>query len=225
MAGSDTEVILYTHGLGDGAQMLADALRQAGAGVRTVACEVVSRANARSAIAELIGEAATAIVAYLPDDRGPARPLLEWAPDEWLRCADEPQFQLLEILQGLRDALAGRPCSVVLLGASIGMTGAAGHVALSTATEGQRGLMKTLARQWGDSWRLNWVSVTTPLMCPDIDYVDIPEQCELGDYTPSLGRRPGWADVAQIALMLGTKNAAGITGQTLIVDGGEWMLP
>lgn len=225
MAEPAPELVLYTHGLGESGRLLADALQSRGAGVRVTRCETVSRASLHAAFSDTLGQARVAIVAFAPVDRGPARPLLEWTPDDWRRCADEPQLRLLEILQGLRDALAGRPCSVVLLGASIGMTGAANHVALATATEGQRGLMKALARQWGDSWRLNWVTVTAPLMFPDIGYDDIPEQCELGDYTPPLGRRPDWADVARTALMLAGQDAGGVTGQTVIVDGGEWMLP
>lgn len=225
MAEPGPELVLYTHGLGDGSGLLADALRDQGAGVRVVRSEAVSRANLRTAFAEALDDARVAIVAFAPADRGAARPLLDWTPDDWQRCADEPQLRLLEVLQGLRDALAGRSCSVVLLGASIGMTGAANHAALATATEGQRGLMKALARQWGDSWRLNWVSVTAPLMFPDIGYGDIPEQCELGEYTPPLGRRSDWADVARTALMLAGQDAGGVTGQTVMVDGGEWMLP
>lgn len=164
-----------------------------------------------------------AVVAVAPADRGSARPLLEWSTADWRRCSDETQWHCLQVLQGLYDALAGRPCTVVLLGASIGVTGAARHAALATATEGQRGLMKSLARQWAPQVRFAWLSVWTPLLFPDVDEADLPEQVELGDYMPPLGR-PGWDEVAGGALALGARELAGLTGQTTIMDGGEWML-
>ncbi len=143
---------------------------------------------------------------------------------DWMASADEPQFRLLAALQNLRSALNGRSCKVIILGPTIGLTGASGYAGLATASEGQRGLMKSLARQWAPQICFAWVSVWAPLLFPAIDEDALPEQCELGEYLPPLGERPKWSSVAKSILgFVGAIDA--VTGQTIIVDGGEWMLP
>lgn len=223
MNDSAPSLAFYTHGLTN-SEDFGNALRASGARVAAVAPNDLSRRGACDAFAAAgIDHLDAAVVAVAPADRGPARPLLDWSAQDWRRCADETQLSLLTVLQGLRDAFAGRRCAVVLVGGSLGMTGAASHVALATATEGQRGLMKSLARQWAPDIRFAWLSVWTPLLFPDIAAADLPEQCELGDYAPPLGR-PGWREVAEAAVMLCRDGLGNTTGQTMIVDGGEWML-
>jgi hypothetical protein len=166
----------------------------------------------------------TFVLSVGPADRGSARPLVQWTHEEWMAAADQPQFDLLSALQAIKTALGERQATVVLIGPSIAHTGAANHAALATASEGQRGLMKSVARQWGLQVRFAWLSVWTPLLFPDIGEAELPEQPELGPYTPTLGGRPGWAEVAA-AVHGAVATCAAVTGQTTIVDGGEWMLP
>lgn len=163
------------------------------------------------------------IISVGPAGAGHARPLAQWSHDEWMAAADDPQFDMLTALTTVRAALEGRPAAIILIGPSIAQTGAAGHVALATASEGQRGLMKSVARQWGPQISLGWISVWPPLLYPGIVEADLPEQCELGPFTPPLGQRPGWQEVAR-AVRGAVLSCGAVTGQTIMVDGGEWML-
>ena len=152
------------------------------------------------------------------------RLIKDWSLEEWMRAADDPIFDLLVVLQQLKSAMAGRTIPILLIGPDLGQTGAGGHTAQAAAAEGQRGLMKTLARQWGPEIRFAWAGVWPPLLCPEMDVAQLPEQPELGTFTPPLGPRPGWREVAAAVLGLITLSEA-TTGQSVIVDGGEWMLP
>lgn len=164
------------------------------------------------------------ILGVAPVGAGKQTSLADMTLADWMAIADEGQWSLLAALQQVHAALGGRSCSILILGPSIAQTGAAGHVAFATATEGQRGLMKALARQWGPRIRLNWLSIWAPLYFPEINADHLPQQPELGEYTPPLGDRPGWDRIANAVVAM-TALSAGATGQSIIADGGEWMLP
>ncbi|MFW2830956.1 SDR family oxidoreductase [Sphingomonas sp. ID0503] len=153
-----------------------------------------------------------------------SRPLLEWELTAWRHAADLPQLAFIQTLQALKAILGEADASIIAVGPTIGQVGCAGHVPLATAAAGQLGAMKSTARQWGGRVRLNWLSVWTPLLFPEIADAELPEQVELGEYIPSLRRRPSMDDVARAALLLGSPGSSALTGQILMVDGGEWML-
>lgn len=197
---------------------LAAALDAAGAVTRCATNAADTVAAIRETLPDVIA------VALLGPDAGTARPLVAWLAHDWMAAADTPIFDLLALLNGLRDAIGERAATIVLVGPEIGQTGAVGHVALSAMVEGQRGLMKTLARQWGPALRFAWAGVWPPLLLPDIDVAALPEQPELGPYVPPAGGRPGWSEVAETVLAL-ARLARASTGQSVLVDGGEWMLP
>ncbi len=183
---------------------------------------VTSMQDAVSAVATDPPE--TIVIVLANASGAPARPLHEWTMEAWMATADDPIFDLLYLLQALHGALGEREAVIVLVGPDLGQTGAAGYVALSAAAEGQRGLMKTLARQWGPAIRFAWAGIWPPLLFPEIRGEALPEQPELGAYTPPLGERPGWDAVAKTVMALAELGGA-TTGQSVMVDGGEWMLP
>ena len=96
------------------------------------------------------------------------------------------------------------------------MVSAAGNPAYSAAKAGIDGLMRSLAVELGptgttvNSVNPGWIETASAL----------PEEIVAGRYTP-VGR-PGTPDeVAAAALMLAAPEASYITGQTLVVDGGN----
>jgi len=197
---------------------LSDALAGLGAAVRFTA-------DGEAAAAAIALEKPRAIALAQTAPGGTIRRrLVEQSLDEWMAHSDDSCIALFETLLAIRKALDGSRCSIVLIGAGVGQTGAPGHVALATAAEGQRGLMKSIARQWGPDIRFAWASVWTPLLHPDVAEEVLPEQPELGAYRPPLGARPGWNDVARAVLALADL-AEVTTGQTIMIDGGEWMFP
>jgi NAD(P)-dependent dehydrogenase (short-subunit alcohol dehydrogenase family) len=200
------------------AEALAPALDAAGATIRVAT-------SAQDAVDAVRAEAPEVIAIALANPAGAThRAVRDWGLADWMAAADQPILDLLRLLQALRSEIGGRETVIVLIGPDLGQTGAAGLVALSAATEGQRGLMKTLARQWGPAIRFVWAGVWPPLLFPEIDPAILPQQPELGPYTPPLRERPGWDQVATTVLALAALGRAA-TGQSVIVDGGEWMLP
>lgn len=96
------------------------------------------------------------------------------------------------------------------------MVSAPGNPAYSAAKAGLDGLMRSLAIELGptgttvNSVNPGWIKTGSAL----------PEEIRAGAHTPA--GRPGTADeVAAAALMLAAPEASYITGQTLVVDGGN----
>ena len=197
------------------ARSLAPALEEAGVPVRL--------ATSVEALVQAAHQNPPCTIVITVSGKGDRRLIADSSLADWMAAADDPMFDLLALLQALKPAISGRTISIVLMGPDLGQTGASGYTALAAAAEGQRGLMKTLARQWGPDIRFAWAGVWPPLLFPGIVAAGLPEQPELGDFTPPLGCRPGWNEVAAAVLALAALGQAA-TGQSIIVDGGEWML-
>ena len=130
-------------------------------------------------------------------------------------------------LQGAHSLLCERGGSVVVVGPSTALVGAAGLVPLLTLAEGQRSLVKSAARQWGrHGMRLNWVGVAPQRYAPMLADAPVPMVPELGPPPPALGRVPEpRAELADVIAWLGSEGARGITGASFNLDGGDWMVP
>jgi len=146
---------------------------------------------------------------------------------DWNRQAQAPLKQTLWVLQELRGHIENRSCGVTLIGPALALTGAPRLAALTSAVEGQRGLMKATARQWGvRGVRLNWLSVGPEVFAPVLADAEIPVGPELGPPPLPLGRRPDLHnDGAGLLMLLASPAAAALTGAMLNLDGGEWMVP
>lgn len=146
--------------------------------------------------------------------------------DGFHRTADAPLRATLYTLQASERMMKERGGAIVVVGPALSLVGAEGLVALSTCAEGQRALVKSAARQWGQRGvRVNWVGVA------DARYAAAligkgPEAPELGPPPCALGHTPEFAaDVAPVLGFLGSDAARGLTGATITLDGGEWMTP
>ncbi|WP_022981580.1 SDR family oxidoreductase [Ideonella sp. B508-1] len=130
-------------------------------------------------------------------------------------------------LQAAHAALRERGGSVVLIGPSESLVGASGQVPLMTLAEGQRSLVKSAARQWGClGIRLNWVGVAGSHYAPALAQAAFPLSPELGDPPPALGVAPEPdGAVADAVAWLAGDAARGVTGASLNLDGGDWMVP
>jgi NAD(P)-dependent dehydrogenase (short-subunit alcohol dehydrogenase family) len=98
-------------------------------------------------------------------------------------------------------------------------------VALTTLLEGQRGLMKSVARQWGaEGVSLNWIAVAPRALSARFD--DAPLAAKPDEVSVALGRPLDLrAEVAPVIGFLASPAGRAITGATLTLDGGEWMVP
>lgn len=133
----------------------------------------------------------------------------------------------LYCLQAGYRQMAGRGGAMVLVGANVSLIGAAGLVALSTVLEGQRALAKSAARQWGrHGIRVNWVGPAATKLDAALAETHLPQVPELGPPPPPLGRAPELRDeIAPVIAFLAGPAGRMITGATLCMDGGEWMVP
>lgn len=182
----------------------------------------------RAAVNELLGETAPALVvlSLLGEASTAIRPVAETDLATWRAAAIDPirvAMRLLTVL-GERMKPAGGG-AVVFLAPSLSLVGGSGLVGLSTMLEGQRGLMKSVARQWGASGvTVNWVAAAPRALSRHFDAADLAAK---GDAVPiALGRRPdARAEIASLAGWLAGPAGRGVTGATLMMDGGEWMVP
>jgi 3-oxoacyl-[acyl-carrier protein] reductase len=109
----------------------------------------------------------------------------------------------------------------VLVAPTSGFTGAGGFVPASTAIEGARALAKSAARQWGPQGiTVNTVLVPPALVAPELVAATTFEA------SPAVGRLPDLRDdVAATIAHFAAPTSGGITGATVIVDGGSVMAP
>src|SRR5690606_8008399 len=141
---------------------IAEGLEDAGATVKALRDPgVMGDAEAiRAALNALLGETVPALVvlSLLGEASTAIRPVAETDLDTWRAAAIDPirvAMRLLTVLgERMKPAGAG---AVVFLAPSLSLVGGTGLVGLSTMLEGQRGLMKSVARQWGASGvTVNW---------------------------------------------------------------------
>ncbi|WP_395649758.1 SDR family oxidoreductase [Brevundimonas sp.] len=145
--------------------------------------------------------------------------------ETWKQAASDPIRIAMRVLTALgrRMKPSGRG-AVVFVAPSLSLVGGAGLVGLSTALEGQRGLMKSTARQWGASGvTVNWLAAAPRGLSDHFEGADLASK---GDAVPvALGRRPSADEIAGMAAWLAGPAGRSVTGATLLIDGGEWMVP
>ncbi|MDR6534201.1 NAD(P)-dependent dehydrogenase (short-subunit alcohol dehydrogenase family) [Caulobacter rhizosphaerae] len=232
-----------THGALDGALALVvelglPLLSGVGEGLRDAGAEVVtsrdprwagSREDVDAALLAALGPdraPALAVLSLLSEETTTLRPLSDLDLEAWRAGAADPIRIAMRVLAalGARMKPAGRG-TILFLAPSLSLVGGSGMVALSTALEGQRGLMKSIARQWGATGvTVNWAAAAPRALSPHFDAADLAAK---GDAVPiALGRRPdARTEIAALAAWLASPSGRGVTGATLMVDGGEWMVP
>jgi hypothetical protein len=172
---------------------------------------------------------APALIVYsdVPAEALQPRAFAEVDTPFWQQAFQQVLLRSLHTLQAVRAVLSGRPATLVMVGPSLGLVGAAGQVALSALVEGQRALLKSAARQCGaQNLRLNWLALSPAVFASELAKAELPLVPELGPPPWPLGRAPDLEhDAAGVLGFLGSAAGAGLTGATLNLDGGEWMLP
>jgi len=217
----DGRAVLVTHTTTALGRHVAEALGGLGASVATAPARFVDRHAAEDAFAAAGG--IDAVVHICVDDAGlVAQPLVETDPEAWDARGESLIRDAIFTLQAAHTrfvtAGAGR---VVVVAPTSGFTGAGGFVPVSTAVEGVRALAKSAARQWGTAG----ITVNAVLVPPDLVAPSLVAATTF-NAPPVVGRLPDMRfDVgAAIALLL-SPTSGGITGATVIVDGGSVMAP
>ncbi|BBX03731.1 hypothetical protein BST36_26020 [Mycolicibacterium moriokaense] len=130
--------------------------------------------------------------------------------------ADETMWQTLVAMQAAYRTGDRR---IVLVVPTIGMAGATGAVAYTTAVEGIRAMAKSAARQWGSQGvGVNIVAAPSHLFAYDVDASHLLAAAVADD--DGLIR-----SVVETAKFLLRDDLRHLNGETVIVDGGQVMLP
>ena len=186
----------------------------------------VPHADDGAALAAAIAErpGVCVIHAHMPE---PIVPALFQDIDEaaWAQGCEEPLRRTVATMLAARKALlaAGAGGAIVGLGPAVSLVGGLRLSPLATAVEGQRTLTKSAARQsLTTGLAINWVAVHPALLTPEL--ADLPR---LTRFDPSgyPVTRIGYDRLAPLLLALAGPAGHAISGQTLVADGGDWMLP
>jgi len=173
----------------------------------------------------VVGEPAVVVVRTLPDEALRGCEAIEHNSLHWNEACGRTMLQTIHLLQCLAPALKRQQASVIFVGPSLSLVGAAGLAALVTLLESQRGLMKSIARQWGKHGvTCNWVALEARELLSEFSRFNIPARMEA--VPVALGRRPNASgDLSGVVEFLGSAAGRTLTGTTLCLDGGEWMVP
>ena len=216
----DGLVVLVTNAttvLGGG---IVAALTEAGARVTALDGGFVDRRSAETAFAAVTD--LDAVVHVCVDERAlVAQPLIDTEPDDWeLRC-EAPIREAIFTFQAAFSAFTGGPGRIVLVAPTVGFTGVADLVPYATAIEGVRAMAKSAARQWGPLG----ITVNTVLVPPDLVAPVLVTHTTF-NAPPVIGRLPDVrTDVLEAIGLFARASVSGITGSTVIVDGGSVMAP
>ncbi len=151
--------------------------------------------------------------------------LVDQTDAEWLGGPREAIRTTLYCLQAAGKYLKIGGGAVAIIGPSLALAGCSGLVGLTAALEGQRGLMKSVARQWGAAGvSLNWVACAPKTLSSIFDAAPLAAKA---DAVPvALGQALDMrTQVVPVLGFLASPAGRVITGSTLTLDGGEWMLP
>ena len=153
---------------------------------------------------------------YPAGSRTPAR-IDELTVDGWAAACDDPLEAAIRLARGVHRHLAARRGTIVVCVPLVGAAGAANLVALSALAEGLR------ARSWGpDRIRAHAVTLHPSIFLAPEHAPAVVDATALHD--AALGRLPSAAEIASVIDTLADGQAtAGLTGASLVMDGGTWM--
>src|SRR5258705_1267013 len=120
------------------------------ASVLPIAASFESRAGLERAFGlaqQRLGAPTQVVISAIPRVALQARDIVALSDDDWRAACGQAMKSVLHALQASHTAMAGGGGSVVVVGPSLSLAGAARLVPLSTPAEGQRGLVKPTARQ------------------------------------------------------------------------------
>lgn len=203
-----------------GAEATAEALRSLGAEARGLACDVSDPA-AVEALFEAVG-ADMGAPAVLVNNAGIARDalLMRMSDDDWDRVlAVNLKGAYLCSKAAIRPMMKARYGRIVNVSSIIGLGGGAGQANYAASKAGLIGLTKSIAKELGGR------GITCNAVAPGFIETDMTSELpqEMRDHVVNnapAGRLGTPEDLAPAVLFLASREAAYITGQTLVVDGG-----
>lgn len=213
-------------GEGPLAEGLSTGLGDRGAELVRLAITDVTRAGCDGVVSEAVGRlGGLDLVVHVQITATTPTPVTECSTATWAAACEDALAAALHITQAAHGALAadggGRLVYVI---PTIGMAGAAGFAASAAAAEGIRSLTKGVAKQWGaEGVTVNCCAVDPQQMVPGEAGAALSAGVALS--APALGAIGDPAtDLAPVIGLLAADDARFVTGSTLVLDGGVWMV-
>jgi 3-oxoacyl-[acyl-carrier protein] reductase len=207
-----------------GAAKIASRIEGAGQRGTGIRLDVSDGAAVDAAIADI--EARFGAITILVNNAGITRDnlLLRMKDDEWdavMATNLKPAFRLAKaVLRGMMKARQGR---IIQIGSVVGTSGNPGQANYAAAKAGLVGFTKSLAQEIGSR------SITVNCVAPGFIDTDMTRALTDAQRTALLGQIPLGrlgtpADIASAVVFLASPQAAYITGATLHVNGGMYMV-
>lgn len=181
---------------------------------------------ARPDLASAIAEARPDVIVHSVYDDATivSRPLAALSDEAWREGVNRPLETAILALQAIGLAYPEAPPPIVFVGPSLAFSGGEGLSLLTAAAEGQRALMKAAARQWGKrGFRFTWIALDPIIFAPALADAKLPRSQDPNP--PAIGRMPGLEDLADLLALIADPRGRALTGASLMLDGGELMLP
>jgi len=141
----------------------------------------------------------------------------------WAAAADEPLEAAIRLARAAHSRLAAVDGTMIFLVPLMASAGGEGFAAMATAAEGARLLAKSLAKTWGDDGiAVHAITLDPSAFLAADDAAGMAEANAL--HNAPLGHVPDLTtELTPIIDALTTNDFAGLTGASLVVDGGLWM--
>jgi NAD(P)-dependent dehydrogenase (short-subunit alcohol dehydrogenase family) len=192
-----------------------------------LACDVSKRDQVDEVVRQTVEAFGT--VHILVNNAHASRPLVSLADttDKDMAVSLKGMYGTWYFMQACFPYLKQGRGKVINLGSVSGLRGDAGFAAYAVAKEGIRAMSRVAAREWGP------LGVTVNVVCPFSDSPGIDYMIETNpDFIPTLTegtslKRLGSSemDVGRTVVFLASAAGDYITGQTINVDGGIWIVP
>ena len=213
--------------------MIARELDALGATVRLLDGIATDVSGTLDDAVQQLGALHALVVADSCDTACEPTPIEDFTVDTWHAAFDAPLIRAVTWFQAAFRHLAPTHGRIVLVQPGVGITGAPAFSALAGLAEAQRALVKVAARQW----RTAGISANVVALRPDTFAARLakPELAPVWDRVAAMGAGEGVpdtpvpidpaADLAPLVAFLAGSEARTLTGQTVMLDGGLWMLP
>lgn len=207
-----------------GAAAIGESLAAAGVRGRGVVLDVASADSVERCFKEL--EAAEGIPTILVNNAGVTRDglLMRMSADDWQTVIDTDLSAVFRtckaVMRGMMKARRGR---IINIASVVGVMGNAGQCNYAAAKAGLIGFSKSLAREVGS--RGITVNVVAPgfIVTDMTDALNEQARKSLQEQVP-LGRLGSPDDIAHAVAFLASPQAGYVTGETLHVNGGMYMI-
>jgi len=204
----------------------ADEIKSFGGAAMSLTCDATRREDVNAVVAETVKTFGT--VDILVNNATESRAgvlLVDTTDDDIARAFGSGLLGTLYFMQACFPHLKEHGGKVINLGSSAGMEGMAGQSAYAVAKEGIRALTRVGAREWGE------YGINVNVVCPFANSPGVqqwaeafPEGMKHQLARVAMGRVGDCEiDIGRAVVFLASSDSDYITGQTILVDGGQYI--